>query len=768
VDYPASYEDDLIKDTTFIYDQANNRTSIIEDGTPLNYITNTLNQYEAVGAVSYEYDDNGNLTYDGTCFYDYDAENRLTEATNHTGAFTGPLNKALDCFDMEFTTGGSGTWALTTSVYCVDPDHDRDRDSAECEPVPVGDYSTIETTVYGPGTISFCFKAEDGTRLYFSVDNHHPSQSCIGIWQEELNYHIAGIGPHTVKWKFKKETGSSAGDQFWLDNVRWVSNNPAPSTELQQALDLDLDPDKNLLVYTDGDGDWRSTPYGTYFGDDAAQSGFLDVGETSQMEILVEGPGDLTFWWKCDCEYGAGDELQFLLDGQEMDSIDEDEPWHQMTYTVSGPGIHSCLWQFIQEDVVAGFGFVDLVEWSGSPPTQEPVTWETATYKYDPAGRRIEKDIDGDTTTYVYDGGNVIAEYDDGVLARKFVHGPRVDEVVCMINVADNNAIYYYHYDGSGSVVALSDSYGDSRQSYEYSAYGRVWASDPDFTANPYMFTGRRFDYKTGLYYYRARYYNPYIGRFLQTDPIGYGAGINWYAYCGNNPLTFIDPSGLADFFYDGRNGSVTELTGEWNYQGMGGQFNCDPCDISSLVCGEDTIYILDETADYIRYWPEEGVEVLMGTSDSSGLRETEIPANPEMGLWESIKIVLNNNAYLISGGWEFTVSGVNPWFENLNVEQAFGETYWRMPHPGGTHTSYHDRGEGEKGLDWSLNYQTFIILGPHKEEDFENPINVTSGSVSFLGVTIFTQDNSCWLGLGLGPSLSPLPFSYSESTRNP
>ena len=56
------------------------------------------------------------------------------------------------------------------------------------------------------------------------------------------------------------------------------------------------------------------------------------------------------------------------------------------------------------------------------------------------------------------------------------------------------------------------------------------------------MFTGRRFDFETGLYYYRARYYNPYIGHFLQTDPVGYG-----YAYCSNNPLTNVDPSGLLE-----------------------------------------------------------------------------------------------------------------------------------------------------------------------------------------------------------------------------
>ena len=130
-----------------------------------------------------------------------------------------------------------------------------------------------------------------------------------------------------------------------------------------------------------------------------------------------------------------------------------------------------------------------------------------------------------------------------------------------MIDVADSNAVYYYHYDGLGSVVALSNSSGTSIQSYEYSAFGQVAASDPNFTANPYMFTGRRFDYETGLYYYRARYYNPYIGRFLQTDPMGYGDGMNWYAYCGNNPLVFVDPSG-----------SVQKVTG--NYWTMPANLN--------------------------------------------------------------------------------------------------------------------------------------------------------------------------------------------------
>lgn len=116
----------------------------------------------------------------------------------------------------------------------------------------------------------------------------------------------------------------------------------------------------------------------------------------------------------------------------------------------------------------------------------------------------------------------------------------------------DATADYYYHYDGQGNVIALTDTSGNVVEEYEYDVYGRVVVSASSgqirtgsSVGNPYMFTGRRLDKETGLYYYRARYYSPRLGRFLQTDPIGYGDGINWYAYCGNNPLGWIDPYGL-------------------------------------------------------------------------------------------------------------------------------------------------------------------------------------------------------------------------------
>jgi RHS repeat-associated protein len=156
-------------------------------------------------------------------------------------------------------------------------------------------------------------------------------------------------------------------------------------------------------------------------------------------------------------------------------------------------------------------------------------------------------------TAYTYDGDRIIAEYDGSdTLLRKFIYGPGIDEPICLVEVAENNAVYYYHFDGLGSVVALSDVNSVLVERYTYDVFGRPAIRDANGTeiaasafANPYLFTGRAYDAETGLYYYRARYYDYATGRFLQADPTGYADGLNLYAYVGNNPAIFSDAYGL-------------------------------------------------------------------------------------------------------------------------------------------------------------------------------------------------------------------------------
>jgi len=214
------------------------------------------------------------------------------------------------------------------------------------------------------------------------------------------------------------------------------------------------------------------------------------------------------------------------------------------------------------------------------------------TYAYDVFGRRISKSVeDGaniSTTHYVYMGWQVCEEQDDvGTTTATYVYGNYLDEVV---NMQRAGADYFYHTDDQLSVVSVTDANGDVVEEYFYEDFGRVEISDAtgfprarSAIGNPYMFTGRRLDSETGFYYYRTRYYDVSVGRFITRDTIGIWGDPanlgNGFTYVGNNPWTLLDPFGLdqgeqsvfgaaVSGFFEGLGGGASILTNTFTFGG--------------------------------------------------------------------------------------------------------------------------------------------------------------------------------------------------------
>lgn len=179
---------------------------------------------------------------------------------------------------------------------------------------------------------------------------------------------------------------------------------------------------------------------------------------------------------------------------------------------------------------------------------QLPGSGGTVTFRYDPFGRRIQKTSPAGTVIYLYDGANILQELDSaGNVIARYTQGPGIDEP---LTLQRSGSTYDYLADGLGSVTSLSTASRTLINSYSYDSFGKVTASTTGI-ANPFRYTGREFDQETGLYYYRARYYDSTVGRFLSEDPIEFDGGPNSYAYVGNSPTNFIDPAGLVQIVYN-------------------------------------------------------------------------------------------------------------------------------------------------------------------------------------------------------------------------
>lgn len=161
-----------------------------------------------------------------------------------------------------------------------------------------------------------------------------------------------------------------------------------------------------------------------------------------------------------------------------------------------------------------------------------------ASYTYGANGLRKSKKVGNKLREYVWSGQNLSAEYSGSGLVNTYSYG--VDGIVM---ASFNGNIDTYLKDAHGNITGTLDVYGNLEFDYMYEAFGnllnKAYESDP----NPFRYCGEYYDTESNLLYLRNRYYDSKTGRFITEDPIK--DGINWYGYCGSNPIILLDPSGL-------------------------------------------------------------------------------------------------------------------------------------------------------------------------------------------------------------------------------
>jgi RHS repeat-associated protein len=187
-----------------------------------------------------------------------------------------------------------------------------------------------------------------------------------------------------------------------------------------------------------------------------------------------------------------------------------------------------------------------------------------ASFTYDVIGRRVTRSVNGDTTAFAYSGMQLVGEIRAASTVPQqstaLVTGAQIDEVIARYSrtgaTSDTPVGRVLLTDALGSVIAQTREDQSVQNFYSYTPYGEVLPIGDD-EKNSTQYTGRESD-STGLYFYRARYYDPVLKRFIAQDPIGLSGGMNVYGYVEGNPVSFVDPFG--ETIYKGPNNSYSDI----------------------------------------------------------------------------------------------------------------------------------------------------------------------------------------------------------------
>ena len=528
--------DPLNQATSFVYDEVGNITEQTDrEGRITRFVYDNLDrvetetQVDALGAgndfvVSFSYDDEGNLLSvndpDSTLAYTYDAINRLeTEANTGTMPFIGVA--APDVI-LAYTYDDVGN--LTTITEAIDGQagavtaftyDDRDRIETQTQTTAAG--SPLAVT---DKRVDFAY---DGRNQFTSIDRYTDLTALPG--------------------------SLLLGSTYTYDNRNRLTDlRHTNATAVDVAFyTLIYDTEDRLTQLTDIDG---SIDY-TYNGSSQLTGAdYTDISRTDETyEFDVNGNRISSHTHNEDYQTSTGNRL--LSDG--TFNYDYDDRGNLLFRTeITTGSTREFVWDH-------GNRLIRVTDKdNGGIATQR------VNYAYDTLDRRIAKaiDVDGDgaggetVTHFVYFGDDVLLEFTDpdgsGItvptISARYLHGPATDQVLAREDYSGgvSQGVLWHLSDNLGTVRDLANHAGTVVNHIKYDAFGNVINQSGPLQTTRYLFTGRELDTETSLYYYRARYYDPAIGRFISEDPIGFEGGFtNLFSYVGNSPTFLTDPTGL-------------------------------------------------------------------------------------------------------------------------------------------------------------------------------------------------------------------------------
>jgi len=484
--------------TTYEYDSSGN---LVSGADPLDHTTvytynsvgDLISRTDANGATTdYDYDDHGNLTtvtdpLGGIVSYSYDAVGNMTGMTNTHVSVLYTYDTLNRVINVDYASHGKSI------SYTYDAAGNR-------------------TSMTDP----------DGRVTIYTYDDANRPVSLTNPLSQTSNYTYDSRGR-----LIRQDYGNGTYATYQYDQANRLLSlvNRGSSGEVISSYTYEYDAAGNRTKMTEANGD--ETTYGY---DDLYQLTSVTYPDGSTVEYAYDAVGNRLVLTDTTgtTNYSYDDADRLLSAG--MTTYGWDNNGNLITRIVE---ISTTTYAYDSENRLISITFPDS---------------SANAFTYYPDGKRLTKtDTSGETTYYFYDGPNVIVEANSaGTTIARYTSGLRIDDWISMDR---GGSSYFYHHDGLGSVTGLTNLSGAVVATYKYDVFGAI-KSQIGSVVNPYRFTGREYDEESGLYYYRARYYDAGVGRFITKDSftgqVHNPLSINKYLYVQNNPTIFIDPHGTS------------------------------------------------------------------------------------------------------------------------------------------------------------------------------------------------------------------------------